>query len=457
MDNPSKARVSTVSTIARSGTSLDEEVSPHTLLPLTTLGRGSYGKVVLAQINADHVDKHTTRDVELVAVKIVAKSRLKTRGQIEKAHAELSVMKDIAGTSPFLLHSRGAFQTEDCLIYIMPYSSGGELFFHLQREGRFSEHRTRCIAMQVCLGLEHLHAHGVLYRDLKPENVLISPEGRCQLADFGLSKFLPRVNSAKDEGSVSAKGGRTTTTNKLASLMRRSLKLQKKAIASPEPGIVDAEWGTTRTKCGTPAYQAIEIVLAKDHSLEVDWWALGVLIYELLVGEPPFFANTVREVYDLILANNPTYPKKVSDRARSLISQLLTNERTQRLGHGRGGIQKIKDHPFFVEAFTEAKTAKRHDPVSWESSKLSTIPVIPLQETGIVGSPKDAVFFHSDYTSLDVREYIVPGRTKLEIEGFVAVPNDTFALFVSDSPIPVVVKDSPNNQDDNDLGKPTKN
>jgi len=409
-----------------------EDVDPAKLTPITTLGRGSYGKVVLARVD-NQLDES---EDDLVAVKIVAKSRLRSRGQVEKSRTELKVMRNVAPSCPFLIATRGAFQTDDCLFYIMPYTPGGELFFHLQRDGRFSEPRTRLISMQIVLGLEHLHSHGVLYRDLKPENILISMEGRCQLADFGLSKFLPRLTQSKSNSIDSAPVGKP---EKRQSIISKLLGVNKRKQSTEKaPRSNEVIWGTTRTRCGTPAYQSFEIVQAKEHSLEADWWALGVLIYELLVGEPPFFASTVKEVYDLILANSPRYPKKVSEKAKSLISKLLVSERTERLGYGAQGASDVKNASFFMSPAAEAKTS---DYPTWDQvSRLAIQPVLNLSESGVVGRPKDAVFFHADYTSIDVREYVTPPKAPLDVEGFQTVAQSHFSMFLSDSPIPVVEK-----------------
>jgi serine/threonine protein kinase len=422
------------------------EVEPETLVPVTTLGRGSYGKVTLASISKD--GKET-----LVAVKVVAKSRLKSKVHVEKAVCELKVMTE--AKSRFLLRCLGSFQTDDALYYVMPYSSGGELFFHLQRIGKFRESRARLLIQHIVLGLEHLHDHGILYRDLKPENILITESGRAQVADFGLAKFLPKFGTAAERkrsmASVDSQA-RNGLGGFFSSLLRRK---------KDDPQTIDADtkievvWGTTKTRCGTPAYQSPEIVLSPEgqvHSLESDWWALGVLSYEIMVGDPPFMAQSIKEVYELILQNKITFPKKLSEQAQQFILDLTTTDRKLRLGYGRPDAFAVKAHPFF----------KIEKGASWESVENWTCPSpLDLSDVNLGSSPKDAVFFHAEFTSEDVREYIPPPKVNFptsDFKGFVKVPNDAFEKFVSKTPVSVITKAdvAANGIYEDDLKKETK-
>jgi serine/threonine protein kinase len=362
-----------------------------------TLGRGSYGKVCLAVVRETN---------QLVAVKVVAKSRLKSKAHQEKAVTELRVMKQVSSASIFLVASLGVFQSSRALFYVMPYQTGGELFFHLQQVGRFKENRARVYAMQVCLGLEALHEYGVVYRDLKPENVLFTSSGRAQLADFGLAKFLPAI------GPNAAKPAKRS----LFGFGRKK----------PAPVLATPPWGRTKTRCGTPAYQAPEVVEAKEHGLEVDWWSLGVLLYELLVGEPPFLAGEVKALYQVILNSEVAFPKRVSEGARAFISALLTKNNALRLGYK--GADEVKSHAFFAAG----------EP-AWEVVESGEGCMLPF-ERAKMGEDRDCCFFHTEFTSEDVREYIPPAKAPLELEGFSVVSDADVERFVSDEPIMVVEK-----------------
>ena len=319
-------------------------------------------------------------------------------------------MRKIASTSLFLVPCLGAFQSSRALFYIMPYQTGGELFFHLQQAGRFKEHKARVYTMQVLLGLEALHEHGIAYRDLKPENVLFTSTGRAQLADFGLSKFLPRIGPSAAEPPRRSIFG-----------FRRKKSSSSESKAPP--------WGRTKTRCGTPAYQCPEVVEAKEHGLESDWWSFGVLIYELLVGEPPFLAGEVKALYHVILNNEVAFPKRVSEVARSVISALLTKNSTKRLGYN--GADDVKRHPFFETG----------EP-AWELVEAGEGCILPFEKAKM-GEDRDCCFFHTEFTSEDVREYIPPMKQALELASFKPVPDAAVERFVSDEPIMVVEKIHP--------------
>jgi len=320
--------------------------------------------------------------------------------------------------------------------------------------------------MHVILGLEHLHNHGVLYRDLKPENILITQSGRAQIADFGLAKFLPKLSSGgasssggdghsrKSSLTPDAINGRPSSVGGFfSSLLRRRKSDAKNSGSTAETASsfetggtaggggsekVEEIWGTTKTRCGTPAYQSPEIVLAPEghvHGLEADWWALGVLSYEIMVGDPPFMAQSIKEVYDLILKNRIVFPKKLSDVAQQFILDLTKTDRRARLGFGRPDASAVKAHPFFKQDKTP----------SWEAVENWTCPApIDLTEVNIGASPRDAVFFHAEFTSEDVREYIPPAKSSAhagaDFKGFTRVPNETFSKFISTTPVMVITK-----------------
>ncbi|KAK4529716.1 hypothetical protein CCYA_CCYA02G0573 [Cyanidiococcus yangmingshanensis] len=263
-------------------------VTRDDFIPLKTLGRGSFAKVLL-------VRKRDTG--ELFAMKILSKKAIMARNQIEHTMAERLILGNVQ--HPYIVALRYAFQTEDQLYLVLDYCSGGELFFHLKREGRFPESTVRIYMAEITLALEHLHGRNIIYRDLKPENVLLDRDGHVLLADFGLSKLL------QDH--------------------------QDKAM----------------TYVGTVEYLAPEVITAQGHSFAVDWWAMGTLMAELITGLPPFYSTNVNLMMERILKAELRLPDYVSLEARALIAGLLTRDPSRRLGTGPNGVMAIKTHPFF--------------------------------------------------------------------------------------------------------------
>ena len=174
------------------------------------------------------------------AMKVLKKVTLIDRNQLDHTKTERDILQHVH--NPFLMKMHYAFQTEDKLYMVMDFLNGGELFFHLRKEQRFDEGRIRFYAAEIILGLEALHKAGIIYRDLKPENILLDDEGHIRLTDFGLSK----------------------------------------------QGIFKLNKDQTTTICGTPEYLAPEIVIGEGHGKAVDWWSLGILMFEMFVGRPPF-------------------------------------------------------------------------------------------------------------------------------------------------------------------------
>lgn len=272
------------------------EVSDFQLLKV--LGKGAYGKVMLCRLKQD-------AETELYAMKTMRKATLLERDQIDHARTERYILQNIH--CPFLTRLIYAFQTRDKLYMCLEYLPGGELFFWLKKEKRFSEERVRLYAAQLILALEALHENDIVYRDIKPENILLDKGGHIRVTDFGLSK------------------GNVTT-------------------AGPEGG--------TATFCGTPEYLAPEMLENKGHGKAVDWWALGTLMYEMLVGLPPFFDHNVQRMYHKILHDTLRFPKsenrQVSEDAKSLLRRLLQRKISDRLGSTTGA-QELKNSPFFDE------------------------------------------------------------------------------------------------------------
>ena len=206
------------------------------------------------------------------AMKVLNKAEIVRRDEVEHTRTEREVLANLG--CPFIVALRYSFQSPEKLYFIFDYFSGGELFYHMQRERIFSEDRVRFYSIQLTLALEYLHAQNIVFRDLKPENILIDGEGHLAITDLGLCKI--HVNN--DEGA--------------------------------------------RTFCGTAEYLAPEIIAGKKYGKAVDWWSLGTLVYEMLTGLPPFYSENTNIMYRKILSDELCYPSHVSQTARSFIDKV---------------------------------------------------------------------------------------------------------------------------------------
>jgi serine/threonine protein kinase len=274
---------------------------------IKVLGRGTFGKVLLVKKNSNH---------KFYAMKILKKSVVKLKNQVFHTKTERQILERFA--HPFIVHLQYAFQDENKLYLVTEFMQGGELFYHLRKEGIFRESRARFYLCEIILALEHLHNNNCMYRDLKPENILIDANGHIKLTDFGLSKL---ILSKKDEKAY--------------------------------------------TICGTPEYLAPEIILEKGYDKTVDWWSLGALFYEMLCGFSPFKNLNKTEGPKLDIKNYTkpiTIHKFFSEEAKSLIIGLLTINPTARLGAGPKGSTRIKSHPFFKGTDWDAVYNKTLEP-----------------------------------------------------------------------------------------------
>ncbi|KAI9915654.1 hypothetical protein PsorP6_007042 [Peronosclerospora sorghi] len=266
---------------------------------IQVIGRGSFGKVVL-------VGHKTTK--QLYAMKILSKANIVKRKQVEHTRTERRVLG--CTRHPFIVGLHYAFQTAERLYFVLDYCPGGELFYHLSRMKKLPESMACFYAAEITLALEHLHGLGVVYRDLKPENILLTADGHIKLADFGLAK----------EGIRHGANG-------------------------------------TNSLCGTPEYLPPEILNRRGHGTAVDWWNLGMVLYEMLTGLPPWYTNDRKKLFERLRSAQLQFPPYVSRRAEALIRHLLHRNPLERLG--AKGAAQVKQHVFF-EGVDWSKLALKH-------------------------------------------------------------------------------------------------
>ena len=302
---------------------------------LKTLGKGAFGKVLL--VYNEELNKY-------FAMKILKKDFIKKNKQIAHTKVERKILEKI--DYPFIAQLFYAFQNKEKLYMITEYMPGGEMFYHLHKEEYFKESKAKFYICEIILAIEHLHKNNIIYRDLKPENILLDENGHIKLTDFGLSKIVNDIN--KDR---------------------------------------------TFTICGTPEYVAPEVLTGKGYNKSVDWWSLGIVLYEMLCGYSPF--REARERIDIEIYFKPIHHDNlISDIAFDLINKLIEPNCEKRLGYGIMDSIEIKNHVFFKD-------------INWKKVERKEI---EPEYKPVLKKPGDVSNFDTIFTDMDPYSYKDRGK-----------------------------------------------
>nr|GMC79175.1 serine/threonine-protein kinase AtPK2/AtPK19-like [Ipomoea batatas] len=253
---------------------------------MKVVGQGAFGKVF-------QVKKKGTS--EIYAMKVMRKDKIMEKNHAEYMKAERDILTKM--DHPFVVQLRYSFQTKYRLYLVLDFINGGHLFFQLYRQGLFREDLARIYTAEIVSAVSHLHGNGIMHRDLKPENILLDEDGHAMLTDFGLAKEFEK----------------DTRSNSM---------------------------------CGTVEYMAPEIILGKGHDKAADWWSVGILLFEMLTGKPPFIGNR-EKVQQKIIKEKLKLPSFLTSEAHSLLKGLLSKDPSKRLGSGPKGGDEIKGHKWF--------------------------------------------------------------------------------------------------------------
>ena len=271
---------------------------------LETLGTGTFGRVRLVR---------SIDDKTFYALKMMKKARIVKLKQLEHIQNEVKIMSRLR--CRFVPELYAVFQDDNSLYMLMDFIPGGELFSHLRRAGTFDITQSRFFSAEIACALQTIHDMKIAYRDIKPENILITRGGHIRLCDFGFAKIVE---------------------------------------------------DRTYTLCGTPEYLAPETIQGNGHGIAVDWWALGILIHEMICGFPPFYGDNPFTIYRKIIQCKLDLPLSLHKNVKSIINAFVKISRGSRLGCTSGGFNSIEKHKFFKE-------------IDWPSCRLELItpPMIP--------------------------------------------------------------------------------
>ncbi|XP_028747115.1 protein kinase C delta type isoform X1 [Peromyscus leucopus] len=306
------------------------------------LGKGSFGKVLLAELKGKD---------QYFAVKCLKKDVVLIDDDVECTMVEKRVLA-LAWENPFLTHLICTFQTKDHLFFVMEFLNGGDLMYHIQDKGRFELYRAMFYAAEIICGLQFLHSKGIIYRDLKLDNVMLDRDGHIKIADFGMCK-----ENIFGENRAS-------------------------------------------TFCGTPDYIAPEILKGLKYTFSVDWWSFGVLLYEMLIGQSPFHGDDEDELFESIQVDTPHYPRWITKESKDIMEKLFEREPVKRLGM----TGNIRIHPFFktinwallekrkVEPPFKPKVKSPADYSNFDQEFLSEKPRLSYSDKNLIDSMDQAAF-----------------------------------------------------------------
>uniref|UniRef100_A0A8C2F9U8 Protein kinase C n=1 Tax=Cyprinus carpio TaxID=7962 RepID=A0A8C2F9U8_CYPCA len=345
----------------------DQKLGISNFTLLQVLGKGSFGKVMLVRLNGSD---------QVFAVKVLKKDIILQDDDVECTMTEKRVLS-LASTHPYLTQLYCCFQTPERLFFVMEFVNGGDLMFHIQKSRKFEESRAKFYTAEITSALIFLHSNGIIYRDLKLDNVLLDKDGHCKLADFGMCK----------EGMFE--------------------------------GVV------TGTFCGTPDYIAPEILQEMLYGPSVDWWALGVLLYEMLSGHAPFEAENEDDLFESILTEEIIYTSWFSTNAVDILKGFLTKNPSRRLGcvAAEGGEAAVTSHPFFTDIDWDKLNQRELEP-----------PFKPRIKTAEDVNNFDPDFTQEDPTLTPIDESIIPSINQDEFQMSWEIPLSNLPLQVWPSP-----------------------